>query len=416
MRAVVVSSTLLLGAAACATTGSTTTPHPLRLDRVVLYRNGIGHFERRGALPDRHLRLVLRPHEIDDVIKTLTVIDRAGHAQQMAAVLPTPDSTQHERVVVDLVLSRPVRDLVVSYAVPTATWKSTYRIALPARPGAPLLLQAWALISNRSEASWDDVSLSLATGAPLSYATDLRTPHLVARPDATGRLVAPTATAIVAADRTRADDRLDRDGDRIPDRDDRCPDEPEAWNGDHDGDGCPERGRVVLANAELRVLDRIYFGPGHTEVPAPAQPVLDAIAATLLGDPAIPSVVIGGHSASDERDPWGQSARRAAAIRAALADRGVTQQLDVRNRRVELELGRVDDTEPTEAPITRETLAADTLLFRPDGGTPGSELHPYRAARVALPVELGLEPGPVAVFAEGSFAGEGLLQRTPAAR
>lgn len=489
---------LVLGAAACATTAAA--PPALRLDRVVLYQNGIGHFERTGSLPDRHLRLVLRPHEVDDVIKTLTVIDRAGHAQQVAAVLPTPAQTEHDRVVVDIVLSRPVRDLVVSYAVPTATWKTTYRVALPDRAGAPLLLQAWAMVDNVSEEAWQDVRLSLATGAPLSFATDLRTPHFVPRPDATGALVAPTATGIVTADRTRGgqdnrdadgildvddvcpdatEDRdgfddgdgcpdLDNDRDRIDDADDRCPGEPETWNGFDDEDGCPDRGRVILTSSRIEILDRIYFGAGEVKVPAQAYPLLDAVVATLAGNPAIRTLVIGGHAATGEDDPWGLSARRAGAVRAYLASRGVAQTLEVRafgdttplgpsadhNRRVDFDLAHVEPT--TAEPITRDALAAsarsgsvaveiagttryqladrvtvprgastlvsvlsrdvdgaDVLLFRPDASTPGSDLHPYRAARLALPAELGLEPGPVAVFAEGSFAGEGLLQRTP---
>ena len=184
-----------LAASACA--HAAPPPPGFRLDRVVLFQNGIGHFERRGALPDRHLRLVLRPHEVDDVIKTLTVVDRDGQAQQVAAVLPTPDQTQRDRVVVDIELSRPVRDLIVSYAVPTAAWKTTYRVAMPERAGGPLLFQAWAMIDNVSEESWDGVQLALATGAPLSFATDLRTPHFVPRPDATGAMVAPTATGVV---------------------------------------------------------------------------------------------------------------------------------------------------------------------------------------------------------------------------
>ncbi|MBK9030957.1 MAG: OmpA family protein [Myxococcales bacterium] len=480
-------------------------PHALRLDRVVLFQNGIGHFERRGALPDRHLRLVLRPHEVDDVIKTLTVVDRDGQAQQVAAVLPTPDQATGDRVVVDIELSRPVRDLIVSYAVPTAAWKTTYRVAMPERAGGPLLFQAWAMIDNVSEESWDHVQLALATGAPLSFATDLRTPHFVPRPDATGALVAPTATAVVTAARTRGgasdedhdgiadvDDQCplgaeDRDGfdeddgcpdpdndrDRIPDVDDRCPDEPEVWNGYEDDDGCPDRGRVIVTDAQIQILERIYFGAGAT-TPAPSSaPILDAIAATLVGNPEIQTVQLAGHAAAGEADPWGLSARRAAAIRAALADRGVQQQLTVRpfgdtspidrdpshNRRVEFAVIERRAERGPSAPtrtldqralastagaagtsvevagtarwqladrvtvprgastlvsvLSREVTGAGVLLFRPDAGTPGSARHPYRAARIALPAELTVEPGPVAVFAEGSFAGEGVLARTP---
>ena len=110
-------------------------------------------------------------------------------------MLPTPDQTQRDRVVVDIELSRPVRDLIVSYAVPTAAWKTTYRVAMPERAGGPLLFQAWAMIDNVSEESWDGVQLALATGAPLSFATDLRTPHFVPRPDATGAMSTTTPTA-----------------------------------------------------------------------------------------------------------------------------------------------------------------------------------------------------------------------------
>jgi ElaB/YqjD/DUF883 family membrane-anchored ribosome-binding protein len=62
--------------------------------------------------------------------------------------------------------------------------------------------------------------------------------------------------------------------------------------------------------------------------------------------------------------------------------------------------------------LSRDVVGADVLLFRPDGGTPGSDLHPYRAARIELSADLSLEPGPVAVFAQGSFAGEGLIDRS----
>ena len=35
------------------------------------------------------------------------------------------------------------------------------------------------------------------------------------------------------------------------------------------------------------------------------------------------------------------------------------------------------------------------------------------AARIVLPREVGLEPGPVAVFSQGTFAGEGLPDLDP---
>jgi outer membrane protein OmpA-like peptidoglycan-associated protein len=497
--------TLSLAAATLVAGCAATRPPALRLDRVVLYQSGIGHFERSGRLTGDRLRLVLRPHEVDDVIKTLTVIDRDGEAQQVAAVLPTPAESEGGRVVVEVVLSKPGRNLTVSYAVPTAAWKTTYRVALPDQPGGELLLQAWAMVDNVSEESWDGVRLTLATGAPLSFATDLRTPHFVPRPDASGVLVPSGATGPVTAENAARGDRdgdgvadaadvcplgaedvdgfedgdgcpdPDNDHDRVADADDRCPDEPETYNGLEDIDGCPDRGRVMVTSSQIVIMDRIYFGSGQALPAATAAPVLDAVAAVLRGNPEITAVAVAGHAAAGEADPWGLSARRAAAVRAALLERGVQQTLEIRpfgdtmplgrdaahDQRVELEVRDRDGrdgsgggggvkavprstqlersvrartstvevagatrhelTDRVTVPTGTSTLVSvlsrrvpgeDVFLFRPDPGAPGSELHPLRAARIEVPVGLGLEPGPVAVYAEGAFSGEGLMQRT----
>ncbi len=48
----------------------------LKLQRVVLYRNGIGYFERAGEVTDNTLRIKVRRDQINDLLKSLTVIDR----------------------------------------------------------------------------------------------------------------------------------------------------------------------------------------------------------------------------------------------------------------------------------------------------------------------------------------------------
>ena len=49
----------------------------LALRRVVLYRNGIGYFERHGEVDDDHLAIKVRRDQVDDLLKSLTVIDRS---------------------------------------------------------------------------------------------------------------------------------------------------------------------------------------------------------------------------------------------------------------------------------------------------------------------------------------------------
>lgn len=78
-------------------------------------------------------------------------------------------------------------DVLVSYAVPTPIWKAAYRVVLDDKSDKPSgLLQGWAVIDNASQEDWNGVKLTLATGAPMSYALDLHTSAFVDRPDATG--------------------------------------------------------------------------------------------------------------------------------------------------------------------------------------------------------------------------------------
>ncbi len=477
--------------------GCATAASPLRLRQVVLYQNGMGYFERSGRFEGSVLRLRLRPHELDDVLKTMAVIERGGHAEPIAVTLPHEEKTT---LSVALGAARP-RELQISYAVPTPVWRATYRLVMPRERAGRALLQGWAMVNNVSEEDWRDVRLELATGAPLSFALDLRSPHFVARPDLTGRLVTPVATGPVAAERARPGDAdgdgvpdkddlcpnepEDRDGfedadgcpdpdndkDRIPDLSDKCPNEPETYNGTDDDDGCPDKGRVVVHHSRIEILDKVYFEANQARIKPASKPILDAIAATLVGNPQITSLEIQGHAAENEREVWSLTGERAGAVRAALiragvrtslkataygdtrpVDRGSSEEAHAKNRRVEFLILERKDHEPRSergeergggarpavAPrevagsvryalpgsvtiparasvqvslLQRELAAEEVFFYRPDASVAGSELHPYRAIRIENESGLTLVPGPVAIFAEGSFAGEGQLDR-----
>ena len=75
------------------------TPHaadPLPVQRVVLYQNGIAYFERSGTVHGDTLRLAVRPEQINDLLTSLTVIDRAG-GQSQSISLPI-DKTAAQRL------------------------------------------------------------------------------------------------------------------------------------------------------------------------------------------------------------------------------------------------------------------------------------------------------------------------------
>jgi outer membrane protein OmpA-like peptidoglycan-associated protein len=91
----------------------------------------------------------------------------------------------------------------------------------------------------------------------------------------------------------------DNDKDGIPDTSDKCPNEPETFNGYEDEDGCPDRGRVIVHKGKIEILDKIYFETDKAIIKPESFPILDAIAATLQGNPQIEQVEIQGHA--DER-------------------------------------------------------------------------------------------------------------------
>ena len=486
-------------------------PRPMQLQRVILYQNGIGYFERAGHVHGETLRLSFGAGELDDVLKTLTVIDRLGAG---VATVDVPTLGEKDKTIalgVRMSAGR-VHDVKVSYAVPTPTWKAAYRVVMDDKPDAKSLIQGWAMVNNVSQEDWSSVRLTLATGAPLSFVHDLHTPSYVKRPDIHGNLIAPTVTGPIDNEKTGAADNdrdgildvddvcpdtsedrdsfedvdgcpeVDNDRDRVSDHDDKCPNEPETYNGLEDDDGCPDRGRarVVVTDSAIEVLDMIYFVKGKGDIKPESTPILDAVAQTLRGNPTIVKIEVGGHASGDEPEGWALASRRAAAVRQALIDRGVepkrlvivpygaTRPLSkghndaahAKNRRVDFLIAQRQEEVRVESPrkapmrIDPKTAAAsvhtaskpaevagavryeltepvtirkgsssmvsilnkpisaeDVYLFRPDANAPGSARHPFRAVRLVNDSGFMLEPGPIAIFARGTFVGDSMVGR-----
>ena len=82
------------------------------------------------------------------------------------------------------------RGVRLGYVVEAPVWKTSYRLVLPeaapprraTRPAPEGALQGWALVENPTEADWDGVDLTLVSGRPVSFVTDLYTPRYVDRP------------------------------------------------------------------------------------------------------------------------------------------------------------------------------------------------------------------------------------------
>src|SRR4051794_17267385 len=66
------------------------------------------------------------------------------------------------------------RNLQVQYVTPAAIWKSSYRLSLDSQKST---LEGWAIVDNTTEEDWNNVQLSVVSGRPISFISQLDTPR-----------------------------------------------------------------------------------------------------------------------------------------------------------------------------------------------------------------------------------------------
>ena len=77
------------------------------------------------------------------------------------------------------------RQVSLSYVIPSPVWKVSYRLDLgnTSRQGsdAKPLFQGWAIVDNDSDTDWNNVTLSMVAGRPVSFIQNLYPPYYVTR-------------------------------------------------------------------------------------------------------------------------------------------------------------------------------------------------------------------------------------------
>jgi hypothetical protein len=94
------------------------------------------------------------------------------------AVLRENRASSSRRVTV-LLDGNGIREASLSYVIPAAVWKASYRLDLSAQKP---FLQAWAIVDNDSGSDWEDAELALVSGRPVSFAQPLYPPYRLGRP------------------------------------------------------------------------------------------------------------------------------------------------------------------------------------------------------------------------------------------
>ncbi len=516
LSAFALAAALALGAVGCdgSRAAYPTTGGGLTLTRVVLYRNGIGYFERVGEVEGDLLTIKVRKDQVNDLLKSLTVVEASGGkavsvsmpldpqswanaalatlapgrgnlaevldalrgtrvtlsgddgsstgriamveeilepAEPQRGGMPVvPPTRDHKVTLLDGSSLRVVRlsrvrsvkledgdlalqfnrtldasagegmfeqvdvairlagasthELLVSYVVQAPMWKPTYRVVLPKEGKGKALLQAWAVVDNTSGEDWRDVGLSLTSGAPIAFRYDLHTPRDVPRADLTESGVRRQATAAVGettwnepAPEAQASAAADRDGDGNADDQDLEEAAKEEGHGYGAGRGGPggatSRGAPAPARKSAAGKDKKMDAP--MAPPAPPPPMGGA-----------PST----RSAGEQRQPPKpqldfETLRRSTEAKAAAAQVSGLDRYDLKDK-----VTVPDGTSTMVAIVNDVVQAEETFLFRPGGAGVGFEASPYRVVRFKNTTPFALEPGPISIYAGGSFVGEGLSE------
>jgi hypothetical protein len=392
----------------------------LPLQRVVIYRNGIAYFERGGHVEEQDVRFKMREGAVGDFLATLAVMEKGGQSVRAAAfpikspddiadcdpsppTLPqrrkgkdeedeprlrrcTDDERRHIRDVV-LSLDGKEHDLQVGYVTEAPVWRPSYRLVVQSAGQADL--QAWGIVQNLSGEDWKNVKLTLVAGAPLAFEATLGTPVIPARPTVTdeGEVMA----VVPRAETTLAE---------APPPPPPPPPPPGAPRAEAAMD---EEADDASMMAEKR--DAAPRGKG-----APAK---------VAAKPTAPSVAAASRAqgAMGGAGPAPEPARRSATVpsqprnlrslAAVVASGGLT--------RYDLpEVVTIPDKSATMVMVLAKRVPGETAhLFAPDYGVPDSMHHPFRVVRFSNQSGGALERGPIAVFDQGAFLGQGMVESLP---
>ena len=253
--------------------------------------------------------------------------------------------------------------LLISYIHEVPIWRPAYRAWVEKDKGVQL--QGWAIVDNVTGEDWTEVKLSLIVGSPLSFRYNLHKPHHVNRPDLSDR--APSvATAPPPPDVGYGDDK---------EAEEAAP-EPSAAPSQPMYKSMKKSGRGMVGGSRSA---RAAYAP---KVMAPPPPSI----ADMAADP---------------------NQRREAMARSATAL--------VQGR----ELGALyayDALTPVTVPdgqaaliniVNRKVKGRDVFLFRNEYGNE----PPFRAVLFQNTDASALEGGPITLYVDGTFAGEGFLGR-----
>jgi hypothetical protein len=436
------------------------------LGRVVVYRNGVAYFERYAEVKEDALHLRVPADKVDDFLKSLTVADAATNRPEPISY-PT-DIPNSGTGLIDMKIqlngARPHK-LKLTYVTEAPSWKPSYRVTLG--PTGKVKIQAWAIVDNTSGEDWRDVKLGVGSSSAMSFRFDLRHVRVVERetlkaddwfaiaPPLGGATYGNQAGPMMKNVLAELDDST-------------------LLAGDESGapiESLPKRDGSVRHKAPSIVTAGGAASPRPTQR-AESEEGLEQAARNGVGQRNLTQlsqslsrtrgqILVEGYAKKDDADKMAASLDRANRARETLIKNGIPPErvvalgrgeqpgkvggvriVEVEAPRTAVSEGRAQDqgtpkgpegSEPigtshfeSDSPMTvpRGTSAMVSILnadaegevvylYDPESQR-GNEQFPFRSIRLKNPTTSALESGPVTVFGDGRFIGEGLSEPIPA--
>jgi hypothetical protein len=427
-------------AAGCA---SAQLPPPIQteaaLGRVVVYRNGVAYFERRALVRGNELTLDVPGQRLDDFLKSLTVVDvRTGKPVPIS--FPTLEDGKDE-VTIELELPKDrTHELKISYVTESPSWKPSYRLEL--RGSKPARLEAWAVVHNVSGEDWKDVAIGVGSTSALSFKYDLKSVHYVDRETLSDEVrlgIAPPTGGSpyeVAKNEVQVLGAVRRD----------APASPAL-----ERSASPKRAAVAAEGFARGVAGQASSATPASAVGADGATRSDGLTQVAQRARATKQKIrIEGYAKPDDKDRWGASLANANTVRDGLVQNGVPlEQIEVvatgqasagdQARVVAVDpatpkpeqpgttgddpLGDAYFLAPAALDVQKNHSAmvnvltadarAESVYFYDPISSRGSKRFAFRAVLLENPSAHTLDPGPVTVYSEGQFLGEGLSDAIP---
>ncbi len=399
--------------------GPNITTGQLPLQRVVVYRNGVGYFERAGKVDTDEVTFKMRPRMVGDFLATLAIVERGGSSVRSASFPidveedvdpgspdpqfmgmleawkePDPKRARRKLKEVVLRLDGKEHELAIGYVAATPVWRPSYRVVV--HDGGKVELQAWGIVQNLSGEDWKDVQLSLVAGAPLAFESTLGDPVTPDRPVVTdsGEVIAAMPEGLTSLEeRNGPVDRVGGEAQPAPEPAPPAEASDEGYGYEFDESRKDEKPSATTSKKKPAAVGRgsgMGGGPGRATAAPPPPPMAPKPSGAARGP---------RESVSPPR--------RVSALAAVAVEAGAT--------RYELP-GRVsvpDESATMVLLLSRRVVGEAVFLFAPDGGVPDSISHPFRVVRFTNETTGLLERGPIAVFEKGAFLGQGLLEPLP---